>query len=406
MSAETQTLTFDQIVNARPEQVYHAFTNATALREWMCDVATTSPHPGGRLYLWWNDGYYSAGEYSGLKPNEQVAFKWRGRNDPQATAVRVWLSPQEEGTLITLEHSDFGTGEQWADIAKEIKNGWETALENLVSVMETGQDLRFVNRPMLGIGLSEFNADVAEKLSVPVNEGIRVDSVIEGMGAQKAGLQGNDVIVGLGDQPVTDWASLTSALQKHRAGDKIKVDFYRGADKHTVEMELSRRPLPEIPSTPRELAEAVQGRQAEVEAELDRLFEGVTEAEASHRPVPDEWSAKEILAHLIHSETYWQNDIAQIVTSQEGHFDDFGGNLHALVEATVAVYATLPELREAFRRASQLTSALITRLPDEFLKRKASYWRLAYNALESPFHFHGHAEQMRAAIAAARESAS
>jgi uncharacterized protein YndB with AHSA1/START domain len=406
VSTETQTLSFNQMVNAKPEQVYHAFTNSTALREWLCDVATTAPHPGGRLYLWWNDGYYSAGEYTGLKPNEQVAFKWHGRNDPQATAVRVWFSPQEEGTLVTLEHSGIGTGEQWAEIAKEIKNGWETALENLVSIMETGQDLRFVNRPMLGIGLSEFNAEIAEKMGVPVNEGIRVDNVIEGMGAQKSGLQSNDVITGLGDQPVIDWASLTSALQKHRAGDQIKVVFYRGADKNSVNMELSRRPLPEIPPTPSELAEAVRGRQAEVEAELDRLFEGVTEAAASHQPAPNEWSAKEILAHLIHSEYYWHHDIAQIVTSQEGHFDDFGGNLHALMEATVAVYPTLLELREAYRRANQLTSALIARLPEAFLARKASYWRLAYNALESPFHFHGHAEQMRAAIAAARESSS
>ena len=77
----TQTFTFEQSIKASPAHIYHAFTNATALREWMCDVSTINPKPGGRLYVSWNSGYYASGEYTTLEKDKQVAFTWNGRNE-------------------------------------------------------------------------------------------------------------------------------------------------------------------------------------------------------------------------------------------------------------------------------------------------------------------------------------
>ena len=69
-----QTLSFTQQVKAPAEVVYRAFTNATALREWLCDVATVSPHPGGRLYLWWTSGFYTSGSFTQAEEGKKVAF--------------------------------------------------------------------------------------------------------------------------------------------------------------------------------------------------------------------------------------------------------------------------------------------------------------------------------------------
>jgi hypothetical protein len=43
-------------------------------------------------------------------------------------------------------------------------------------VLETGEDLRFTHRPMLGIGISDFNEEIAEKYNIPVSKGIRLDT--------------------------------------------------------------------------------------------------------------------------------------------------------------------------------------------------------------------------------------
>ena len=46
MMSETQTLEFSRTVSASPAAAYHAFTNATALREWCCNDAQADVYPG------------------------------------------------------------------------------------------------------------------------------------------------------------------------------------------------------------------------------------------------------------------------------------------------------------------------------------------------------------------------
>jgi hypothetical protein len=48
----------------------------------------------------------------------------------------------------------------------------EKSLDNLVSVLETGEDLRFTLRPMIGIGASDFDEEIARQIGVPGNMGI------------------------------------------------------------------------------------------------------------------------------------------------------------------------------------------------------------------------------------------
>lgn len=404
MSPQNQTLSFTQFVKAPSKQVYRAFTNSTALREWLSDDASAIAKPGGRLYLWWNDGYYTSGDYMHLEPDKAVSFTWRGRNDPATTQVEITLTEQDQGTAVTLEHRGLGSDENWKTIREEIEKGWKIGLENLASALESGEDLRFIRRPMLGITLDDFNAEIAKKLGVPVTEGIRIDGVVDGMGAQAAGLKQDDVLISLARTAVTDWPSLTNALQGQQAGNTVEVVFYRGGEKQSVMMELSRRPLPEIPDTPDALAKVVEERYANMEKELDKFFGGISEEEASFKPAPDAWSVKEILAHLIHGERGWHTWMNDLISGFEPWYDDFGGNLQGRVEATVAAYPTMAELREELRRNCDETVAFLTRLPEDFVARKGSYWRLAYNMVDEPYHFSLHLDQMRSAIEAAREN--
>jgi len=403
MAAQKKTLKFTRIVNAPASEVYRAFTNSTALREWFCDAAQTDLTRGGRLHLWWNSGYYATGEYTALTSGEKIAFTWRGRNEPEATRVQVSLRSRNGGTAVTVAHAGVGSGKKWAQAVKQIERGWEAGLENLQSVLETGQDLRFVLRPMLGIMTDEFNPETAAKLGVPVTTGIRLSGTIEGMGARAAGLQGDDVIVGLGGKKVRGFPTLVDALQGRRAGDQVKVTFYRGGEKQTTTMELSRRPMPEVPATSEGLAEAVRKINSEVDRELDRCFEGVSESEASFQPASGEWSAREILAHLIHGERDTQSSISDLVGGQERWYDDIGGNIQARIYGTLALYPHVPVLLEELKRSEAETAAVLVALPLEFVARKGSYWRLGHNLLEGPVHARDHMSQIRSAIEAARK---
>jgi uncharacterized protein YndB with AHSA1/START domain len=403
MAARTQAFKFKRTVAAPPAEVYRAFTSPMVLREWLCDSAQADPRKGGRLYLWWNSGYYTTGEYTSLVPDKRIAFTWFGKGEPAPTAVLVSLSQNKAGTAVTLTHSGVGAGKAWQKARAEFQSGWDVLLENLQSVVESGVDLRIARRPMLGITFGEpLTPEVAGKLGVPVREGFRIDGVLEGMGAHAAGLQKNDVVVSLDGKKIDSYPALVGALQKRQAGDEVKVVFYRDGIRKTVAMELSARPLPQVPDTAAGLAEAVQDIYTQDMADLRRCLEGVTETEASAQPAPGEWSAKEVLAHLIAAERDTVLWISTLVGGAEAD-SEFFNNLPVRVQAVTAVYRTLPALLEQLEKARAETVAAIAALPEDFVAHKGSHWRLGYSQLNSSSHIRDHVNQVQAAIEAARK---
>lgn len=398
----TQTLSFKQLVKTSPENTYRAFTNATDLRRWLCNVATVVPRPSGRLYLWWNSGYYTSGEFTIAESGKKAAFTWFGKGDPAASEVEVTFTAQDRGTLISLDHSGLGSGEDWSESVVEIKKGWENALENLASVIETGEDIRFVSRPMLGITLDEFNEQIAKKLGLPVTKGVRLGGTVKGMGAAAAGLLQNDILVSMGEKQIVDFETLDQALNTHRAGDTVEVTFYRESEKQSLMMTLSGRPIPEIPPTAQGLSDAVAVLYRDIETRLDEFLTGVSEEEASLKPSPSEWSIKGNIAHFIHGERFWPQFIVELISGYERFADDYGGNVNEGIEATIASYPTVRELVDEYKHNMAETLHLLANLPEEFVANKGAYWQLAYNLLQDPYHFNSHLEQMHTALEAAR----
>jgi hypothetical protein len=151
------------------------------------------------------------------------------------------------------------------------------SLENLASVLETGQDCRVFDRPMLGINVGDFTSEQAKQLGVPVKTGVRLDSVVPGLGAHNAGLTRNDVLVSLGGTPLSDFDSLVFSLRGKKGGEKVEV-VYR-ARKENRSMEPPRRPYLMYFRYPE-----LSGRRARFDeslAALAKTFEGYGE-EAFH----------------------------------------------------------------------------------------------------------------------------
>ncbi len=402
----TQTLKFKLTVNAPPAEVYRAFTNSTALRQWMCDAAQADASKGGRLYLWWRAGYYACGEFTSLSPNKKLAFTWRGRGEPDATRVQVSLAAKEGQTVVTLSHLGLGSGKKWASAAHELRRGWEQVMENLQSVLETGQDLRYTRLPMLGINTAGFDANIAAELGVPVSAGMRLGGAVEGMGAHAAGLQKDDVIVSLGGKKVVDGPTYLVAMRGRHAGDKVKVVFYRGSAKKSVSLQLSGRPLPQIPPAAGDLANALRKIYAECFAKLEESLVNVTEVEAARPPSPNDWSALQTLAHLIISEYETHVQITDHINDDERWSDGQQNptNVPARVNALVAAHVSLKGLLEELGRSQAQTVAMVEALPAEVIARKRTYWLLARDLQLAPYHLDDHLAQIQTAIQAARHT--
>lgn len=403
MPAKIQTIKLKRAIAQPAREVYRALTRTSVVRAWLCDAAQIDARKGGRVYVYWNDGYYATGYFTAADPDKKIAFTWQGQDEPETSRVQITLKEKKGQTALTLIHRT-GAGKAWAEATKDLEAGWASALENLQSVLETGEDLRIVRRPMLGItNMSELDADGAAKLGVPVKQGIRIGGTVEGMGAHTAGLRTDDVVIGIGKTKLARFPHIAVALQQQQAGDTVPVTFYRGAEKMTLPMTLSRRPLPALPATAAELAEQVRQAYARDDAEIAKLFEGVSEAEAGRRPEPNEWSAKEVLTHLITSERGTTDFISQIVTDTVPWFDDFDNDVNARPASLLKVYPTVSALRSALQQAEAETVALAESLPAEFLARKRGYWQVCFSLLQGPSHVVQHLDQIRNAIVVARQ---
>lgn len=68
--------------------------------------------------------------------------------------------------------------------------------------------------------------------------GVRADGISEGKAAQKAGLVTGDVIIQLGDYPISSLENYMQALGKFKKGDKTKLKFKRGQETKEAAVEF------------------------------------------------------------------------------------------------------------------------------------------------------------------------
>ena len=114
-------------------------------------------------------------------------------------------------------------------------------------------------------------------------------------------------------------------------------------------------------------------------------------------PAPGEWSAAEVLAHLIICERMVQTTVG--VQLNGNPLPNWPDNDPPMIQAVLAVYPTLAELVAAWKTAEAETVALIGGLPEAFVGRKATYTILAGFILgEMVNHTQGHLRQIQEAV--------
>lgn len=128
-----------------------------------------------------------------------------------------------------------------------------TVKDVVAQILRTGR----VDRSYLGISGQAVSSDVADKYNLPVEKGVLVESVTNGSGADKAGLQsgetqvvvagetyilGGDIIVAFDGEKISSIEQLRDAIAAHKPGDKVKLAIYRDRKKTGVTVTLGRQP--------------------------------------------------------------------------------------------------------------------------------------------------------------------
>ena len=108
------------------------------------------------------------------------------------------------------------------------------------SIMRQILDFGEVRRGLLGVSIADVNAEVAEALSSSVTSGALITRVEPGSAAEDAGLQVDDIIVGVNDKKIVGASELRNTIGLMRSGDEVEIEYVRGNDKRTTSTALGQ----------------------------------------------------------------------------------------------------------------------------------------------------------------------
>lgn len=98
-----------------------------------------------------------------------------------------------------------------------------------------------VQRALLGVNISDVNADKAKELKLDKVEGVYIGGVPENGAAKQAGIKEGDVIIQVDGEPIKNTAELQEKISQYRPGDNVKVVVIRDSEKKQFTVTLRNK---------------------------------------------------------------------------------------------------------------------------------------------------------------------
>ena len=112
------------------------------------------------------------------------------------------------------------------------------ALDIMRQIIEFGE----VTRGWLGVEGTEITAQAAMATGDPGIKGALIVGVFINSPADMAGIRAGDIFVAVNDNPVSGIRDLLDQITLHKPEQQIQITIYRGPQKLTLDMEVTRRP--------------------------------------------------------------------------------------------------------------------------------------------------------------------
>ena len=119
-------------LDAPPERVWHALTDADALAAWywpdsLEPRAVSDPRAGGSFGIsTTTQGMGFSGEYREFDPPHRMVQSWRWAGDDRDSRVTIELTPSGAGTDLVVVHDEVDE-----ETAEMYRQGWASCLDRL-----------------------------------------------------------------------------------------------------------------------------------------------------------------------------------------------------------------------------------------------------------------------------------
>jgi S1-C subfamily serine protease len=134
--------------------------------------------------------------------------------------------------------------------------GFAVPINTVADVVDQLQKQGRVDHAELGLRAQPLTEEIADLFRLPTHEGLLVTAVGEDSGAAKAGLRagdtqvvvsgeswllGGDILISADGNRLLTLSDLQRALAAKKPGQRLKLEYYRGDERRTATVQLSRR---------------------------------------------------------------------------------------------------------------------------------------------------------------------
>ena len=178
-----------------------------------------------------------------------------GMTIDEAIQTDAAINPGNSGGPLLNGHGDvIGINTMIAsNVGQSAGIGFAIPINTAKAVINDLVTLGRVRRPALGVKTLPIDPDLADQLGLAADYGLLIVQAVPGGAADRAGLRGGseraflgnvpimvggDLIVGIDEQKIETQQDLAQIMNKHRAGDTVRVDVYRGKKKMQVQVTL------------------------------------------------------------------------------------------------------------------------------------------------------------------------
>jgi len=99
-----------------------------------------------------------------------------------------------------------------------------------------------VRRGLLGVNISDVTRDIARTLELEVDSGAMVTAVEAGSAAEAAGIEINDIIVGVDGMSIDDANELRNTIGLMSPGERVDIELVREGQRRRITATLGTRP--------------------------------------------------------------------------------------------------------------------------------------------------------------------
>lgn len=122
-------------LNASPDVVWKALTDARELTRWFPLDADVQPGPGGMIHMRWGEAYDDTSRIQVWEPGRhlRIGFPTEG---PAPVVTDYYLEAQGGSTVLRVVTSGFGEGDDWEQFYDGVSAGWDFELRSLKHYLE------------------------------------------------------------------------------------------------------------------------------------------------------------------------------------------------------------------------------------------------------------------------------